>query len=112
MLKRYKGTNKQLNTTINTFGFGYAIDTPMLVGIATEGHGMHSFIPDASFVGTAFINCISNLLVSLPPSFLPLLLSVLVYVSHLRKFSLPPPPFDCSVFSLVKNLNSLLGNHG
>lgn len=24
---------------------------------------MHSFIPDASFVGTAFVNCITNILV-------------------------------------------------
>jgi hypothetical protein len=63
MLKRYKDGHKQLNTTINTFGFGYSIDTSLLVGIAIEGHGMHSFIPDASFVGTAFVNSISNLLV-------------------------------------------------
>lgn len=63
MLKRYKDGHKQLNTTINTFGFGYAIDTPLLQSLAIEGHGMHSFIPDASFVGTAFVNSISNLLV-------------------------------------------------
>ena len=67
MLKRYKDTHKQLNTTINTFGFGYSIDTPLLLNIAVEGHGMHAFIPDASFVGTAFINSISNLLVCLTP---------------------------------------------
>lgn len=63
MLKKYKDEHKQINTTINTFGFGYAIDTPLLLNLASEGHGMHSFIPDASFVGTAFVNSVSNLLV-------------------------------------------------
>jgi Mg-chelatase subunit ChlD len=65
MLKRYISGRKQLATTINTFGFGYSIDTSLLHGIAIEGHGMYSFIPDASFVGTAFVNCISNLLVTM-----------------------------------------------
>jgi len=65
MLKKYKDSRKQLNTTINTFGFGYAIDTTLLVNLAIEGHGMHSFIPDASFVGTAFVNSISNVLVTM-----------------------------------------------
>jgi hypothetical protein len=63
MLKNYKDKHKQFNTIINTFGFGYSIDTTLLLNLAVEGHGVHSFVPDASFVGTAFVNSLSNLLV-------------------------------------------------
>lgn len=62
-LKAYKDTHKTL-PTINTFGFGYGVETPMLLNIAVEGNGMHAFIPDASFVGTAFVNALSNLMVT------------------------------------------------
>jgi len=62
-LRVYKDAKKEL-PTINTFGFGYNVDTPMLLNIAQEGNGMHSFIPDASFVGTAFVNAITNLMVT------------------------------------------------
>ncbi len=48
---------------MSTFGFGNAVDTPMLINIANEGRGMHCFIPDSSFVGTAFVNLLSNLMV-------------------------------------------------
>jgi len=64
-LKKYIASLKNFNTIINTFGFGYDIDTELLLSLAIEGNGMHSFIPDASFVGTAFVNCISNILVTM-----------------------------------------------
>lgn len=47
---------------INTFGFGYNLESILLRNIAEEGNGMYSFIPDAGFVGTTFVNCLSNVL--------------------------------------------------
>jgi len=46
--------------TINTFGFGYNINSAMLLDIAKIGNGTYSFIPDAGFVGTTFVNCTAN----------------------------------------------------
>merc|ERR1719401_2436197 len=54
----------RLRGTINTFGFGYSIDSDLLVNLATIGSGSYSFIPDAGFVGTVFVNTVSNLLVT------------------------------------------------
>jgi hypothetical protein len=47
---------------ISTFGFGYNLDSSQLVEIATVGGGMYSFIPDSGFIGTIFVNAISNLM--------------------------------------------------
>ena len=38
--------------SILTFGFGYSLDTMLLVDIAAKGHGCFSYIPDSGFVGT------------------------------------------------------------
>ena len=76
-LMMYKDSRKLPN--INTFGFGYSLDTSILLNLAKEGNGMHAFIPDASFVGTAFVNAISNLMV---PSLLSLIsISSLSHIS-------------------------------
>ena len=56
---RYGG---RLPSTVSTFGFGYEIDSKLLVQLASACGGTYSFIPDAGFVGTIFVNCISNLL--------------------------------------------------
>jgi len=52
------------NMSINTFGFGFGshLDSKLLKDLAVLGGGSYSFIPDASFVGTIFVNAISNLL--------------------------------------------------
>ena len=47
---------------ISTFGFGYNLDSSQLVEIANVGGGMYSFIPDSGFIGTIFVNAISNLM--------------------------------------------------
>jgi hypothetical protein len=47
--------------TIYTFGFGYSIDTKLLVDIATLGNGTFSFIPDSGFVGTVIIHALANI---------------------------------------------------
>eukprot|EP00928_Gymnodinium_smaydae_P054139 TRINITY_DN37963_c0_g1_i1.p1 TRINITY_DN37963_c0_g1~~TRINITY_DN37963_c0_g1_i1.p1 ORF type:complete len:544 (-),score=140.79 TRINITY_DN37963_c0_g1_i1:181-1812(-) len=59
------GDNRvRLPGTINTFGFGYNLDSKLLVSLSTEGSGAYSFIPDAGFVGTAFVNMMAQLLVT------------------------------------------------
>jgi Mg-chelatase subunit ChlD len=65
MLQRYKAQHPSLLYTINTFGFGYQLDSTLLADLCQEGHGMYAFIPDAGFVGTAFANSMSNLLVTM-----------------------------------------------
>ena len=47
---------------INTFGFGYDLNSKLLDDIAGVGKGTYAFIPDGSFVGTIFVNSMSNLL--------------------------------------------------
>lgn len=62
-LEEYFRTHPGLDsvTTINTFGFGYSLDSKLLKELSVRGAGMYSFIPDASFVGTAFVNTLSNI---------------------------------------------------
>lgn len=52
-----------LPCVINTFGFGYELDSELLLKLAEEGDGLYNFIPDVGMVGTAFVNVISNTLV-------------------------------------------------
>ena len=42
--------------------FGYKLDSGLLKDLAAEGQGCYSFVPDGSFVGTAFVNATSNIL--------------------------------------------------
>jgi len=66
MLERLKKkSGGRLNFTINTFGFGYELDSQMLLQIANIGSGSYAFIPDAGFVGTVFVNAVTNLLVAM-----------------------------------------------
>jgi hypothetical protein len=62
MLQKYIKDHKQLPGIINTFGFGYNLDSKLLDEIAILGNGSYCFIPDASFVGTIFINSLANFL--------------------------------------------------
>ena len=52
-------THGPLSCTINTFGFGYSLDSPLLGDLANHGGGMYNFIPDSGFVGTVFIKAIT-----------------------------------------------------
>lgn len=59
--KLKKKTN--FTCTLNTFGFGYELDSKLLEDIAILGNaGSYAFIPDGSFVGTIFVNAITTLL--------------------------------------------------
>jgi hypothetical protein len=61
MLQQYKDEH-DLICSISTFGFGYNLDSALLQELAIEGQGQYAFIPDGSFVGTAFVNATSNIL--------------------------------------------------
>eukprot|EP01083_Nonionella_stella_P075874 206471_1 len=61
MLDQYIDANQELVGIINTYGFGYSLDTKLLNDLAIKGNGSFGFIPDSSFVGTIFVNSISNL---------------------------------------------------
>lgn len=64
MLKKYKEEN-DVNCCISTFGFGYNLDSELLDELAIEGRGSFAFIPDGQFVGTVFVNALSNLMTTL-----------------------------------------------
>ena len=65
-LQKYKeDLGGELPGIINTFGFGYSLDSKLLNDIAVMGKGTYAFIPDGSFVGTIFVNSMSNLLSSM-----------------------------------------------
>jgi len=56
-------TKTNFTCSVNTFGFGYSLDSQLLDDLAQMGNsGSYAFIPDGSFVGTIFVNAISNLL--------------------------------------------------
>ncbi|KAH7311634.1 U-box domain-containing protein [Stachybotrys elegans] len=48
-------------TTINTFGFGYSLDSGLLKAIAEIGGGSYAFIPDAGMVGTVFVHAVAHI---------------------------------------------------
>jgi hypothetical protein len=52
---------------INTFGFGYSLDSPLLLDIAKLGGGGYSFIPDSGIVGTVFVNAVANAYATFAP---------------------------------------------
>lgn len=62
MLQKYKDSNKDLHCSINTFGFGYNLDSELLKDLAIHGDGAYAFIPDSGFVGTIFVHALANLL--------------------------------------------------
>lgn len=65
MLKKYKEDNPEVNCSLSTFGFGYSLDSELLNDLAIEGKGSYAFIPDGSFVGTVFVNALSNLMTTM-----------------------------------------------
>jgi len=46
---------------VNTYGFGYNLDSKLLVDLARATQGSYSFIPDIGMVGTVFIHAMANL---------------------------------------------------
>ena len=58
------GVSDIIPPSIYTFGFGYSLDTKLLVDIARTGKGCFSFIPDSGFVGTVFVHTLANVATS------------------------------------------------
>lgn len=48
--------------TISAFGFGYQMNSELLLQIGQAGNGAFAYIPDASMVGTVFCHAVSNAL--------------------------------------------------
>jgi uncharacterized protein YegL len=63
-LKRYV-ERTECDVVIDTFGFGYNLDSTLLNEIAVYGNGNYAFIPDGTMVGTIFVDAISNTLTTL-----------------------------------------------
>lgn len=53
--------SRSVRIPVHTFGFGYELDSRLLVKIAEAGQGSYSFIPDAGMVGTIFVHAWANL---------------------------------------------------
>ncbi|KAG8940730.1 hypothetical protein FRC04_005054, partial [Tulasnella sp. 424] len=62
MLKLYLESRPKDKTkfTINTFGFGYSLDSKLLNDIAKIGNGHFGFIADSGMVGTNFVHAVAN----------------------------------------------------
>lgn len=59
-LRHYKESHPNFNFQLNTFGFGYELDSKLLLDLAVEGAGTFAFIPDGAIVGTCFVNSLAN----------------------------------------------------
>merc|ERR1719251_661658 len=65
MMKKLLDKYTDLSLTMNTIGFGYSLDSPLLIDLAKAGNGTYMFIPDSGLVGTVFVNLVSNLLTTM-----------------------------------------------
>jgi len=61
-LRLYRDSCPDFSVQINTFGFGYDLDSELLTDLASDGNGTFAFIPDAVIVGTTFVNSVANAL--------------------------------------------------
>jgi len=61
-LRDYYDQYAGFSCSISTFGFGYELDSKMLIDIAKEGNGTFHFIPCSVLVGTNFVNSMANIL--------------------------------------------------
>lgn len=52
------------NVVVNTYGFGYNLDSKLLVELARSTQGSYSFIPDIGTLGTVFVHAMTNLITS------------------------------------------------
>lgn len=62
VLRTYRDTHPKFQLQINTFGFGYSLDSDLLLQTSEETGGTFAFVPDALILGTTFVHCVSNCL--------------------------------------------------
>lgn len=65
MMQKHMDKYPDLSFSMNTIGFGYSLDSPLLIDLAKTGNGTYAFIPDSGLVGTVFVNLTSNLLTTM-----------------------------------------------
>lgn len=63
-LRRYIASKENNIPTLHTFGFGNNVQSSLLYYLSKHGQGFYNFIPDASFLGTIFVNAMANILSS------------------------------------------------
>jgi len=61
-MKNYMDTHPGFNFQLNSFGFGYNLDSKLLRDLAVAANGTYAFIPDSVIVGTTFVNSVANIL--------------------------------------------------
>lgn len=62
VLRNYRDTHPKFQLQINTFGFGYSLDSDLLLQTSEETGGTFAFVPDALILGTTFVHCVANCL--------------------------------------------------
>jgi len=61
MFNEWRDAHPEWRGQVHTFGFGYSLNSALLVDIARAGNGRYSFIPDSSLVGTVFVHAMANI---------------------------------------------------
>ena len=63
-LQEYVGamSNPHELFNIHTFGYGYSLQSDLLLDISTIGSGIFNYIPDCTMIGTTFVNFLGNAL--------------------------------------------------
>jgi len=63
-LSRHLAQNSEFlsGVSVHTFGFGYSLDSALLMHIARAGSGMFAFVPDLGMLGTVFVHALANAL--------------------------------------------------
>lgn len=62
MMDLWLRTNPDFKAIVNTYGFGYNLDSKMLFNISRKFNSSFSFIPSYDIIGTVFVNTISKIL--------------------------------------------------
>lgn len=57
-------TSNPLTASMSMFGYGYSLDTNLLLALSELGGGCFGYIPDCSMIGTVFVNFLSSALSS------------------------------------------------
>jgi Mg-chelatase subunit ChlD len=62
MIDLWLRDNNDFKAIVNTYGFGYELDSKMLFNISRKFNSSFSFIPSFDIIGTVFVNTISKIL--------------------------------------------------